>query len=305
MPSWHDHAPFFAPRRTDWESSTPKAHGVFAPDWSDPAPGWKTQVRRYLLPKIKQDSSSPPGMSKLPYELLVTIYQELCGFEIASTRLVCTDWELASRPFFAQQFLRKILLSVSVPQLRVVQRLADKFGPYIENVYISSDRFTILGLRTAIRNYRTYCLSSNFDTRHTAYLSLSAKRRSKAQGCHYWKYCNHLRAMNFFLTWFGYSVSQTWLRVTGLDLRLLSAIAAQLREMTEIQVVNLMYDGQELDRNLRSYGRAASIFPFEMALFNTQTLATCDSMPVTRDIEYELYLRNLLLNIPSSAEGFY
>nr|POE79558.1 hypothetical protein CFP56_07623 [Quercus suber] len=302
-PTYHCCPAFFSPRRVYWKTNTLEISSRYTPDWKKTFPDWRTTVWRFLLPKTRQGRSSPAGLSSLPYELLASIFRRLCGFEIASVRLVCTDWEYVSRPFFAQQFGQKILSLVSGPQLRFTQRLVVKFGPYIKTIFISSDRYTVLGLKLAVRNYRTYCRCKDYGPPHTAYLSLSAKGGSKSESCIYWKYCSHTRALRYLIAWLGYSFSQSWLRMTGRDVQLLSAIAAQLPATAEIHIVNLLYDGAELDNNARVYGRAAPSFAYESALFNAQNLAMCQSASITTDVKYEMYLRNLVLNFPSIDEG--
>lgn len=290
-------ARFFLPRRLDWKTVPLKTPGYPLSNWRHPAIGWQARLIRLLTPWRKQNPSTPPGMSKLPYELKDQIFRELCGREISSTRLVCKDWEHASRPFFAQLYLQKSLLWMTESQLRFIRQLALKFGPYMKHIYIASDRFTVPGLLSAIRNYRHYCTSQTPGPAHTAYLSLNTKKSSNSDICQHWKHCNHARTFHFFAVWLRSSFSQNWLRFTGRDRRLLAELAASLSTGTELDIVNLCYDGQELNHNVTAYGRAAPRFPFEIALFNSRTLATCDAETLTTDVEYEMHLRQVLLNV--------
>lgn len=288
---------FFGPRRTDVSSINAKTPGYVVSNWRDPISDRKTGLKRVSLPRIKQNFSSPPGMSKLPYELLDQIVRELCGREIANMRLVCTDWELASRPFFAHFYLHKLLLWMAGSQLLFFKQLALKFGPYMKSVYIASDHFTISGLFPAIKNYHLYCKSRNLGPIHTSYLSLNTKKLFNMKQSLHWKHCSHTCTRSLFISWVAYSFSQTWLRLTHQDRRLLSELIALLPPSCEVEVVDLSYHGEELRHNVAKYGRAAPGFTFEMALFNTQALETYDAETLTRDVEYEMYLRQLLLNV--------
>lgn len=47
-----------------------------------------------------QSRKQPVGISKLPPEILELVFRQLCGREMGSMRLVCTEWEQTTRPFF-------------------------------------------------------------------------------------------------------------------------------------------------------------------------------------------------------------
>ena len=101
---------FFTPRLAHHKPEynlVPATPGSPIADWRScpkTAPTRATRLRNHLLPKRRQiRPSSPLGLSKLPYELLAQIFNDLTGREIAAVRLVCTEWELATRAFFHER----------------------------------------------------------------------------------------------------------------------------------------------------------------------------------------------------------
>ncbi|TKA69861.1 hypothetical protein B0A55_08925 [Friedmanniomyces simplex] len=97
---------FFKPRLAHHKPEyvlTPTTPGSPVADWRTPRHTLVTRLRRALFPNIRQGRASPLGLSKLPYELLHPIFDHLCGREMAATRLVCREWELASRRFFNER----------------------------------------------------------------------------------------------------------------------------------------------------------------------------------------------------------
>ena len=97
---------FFKPRlahhKPEYNLWIPKTPGSPVADWRNLKPTRVTKLRRSLLPHWRQNRPSPSGLSKLPYELLEPIFNDLCGHEILAARLVCTEWEKASRLFVTE-----------------------------------------------------------------------------------------------------------------------------------------------------------------------------------------------------------
>lgn len=94
---------FFNPRLAHHKPeylAIPTRPGSPVADWRSPNPRTTTKLRHTLLRNLWSSTFSPLGLSKLPQELLEPIFDDLCGREIMAVRLVCKEWEVASRAFF-------------------------------------------------------------------------------------------------------------------------------------------------------------------------------------------------------------
>ena len=129
---------FFTPRlahhRPEYEL-IPATPGSPVADWRNPEPSRWTKRRQKLLPKYRQHRPSPAGLSKLPYELLEPIFASLTGRELASVRLVCTGWELASRAFFqARSIFAPFFAERHPPECHIIVPLSADAGPWRRGV---------------------------------------------------------------------------------------------------------------------------------------------------------------------------
>jgi hypothetical protein len=117
-------------------------------DWRNPHSSTTARIRRQLVPRCRQSHPSPRGLSKLPYEVLQVIFDDLCGREISACRLVCVEWESTSRPFFALHYLavETLLMWLIRPHLRILER----FGPWIRRVDFATDAFAFRGLISVV-----------------------------------------------------------------------------------------------------------------------------------------------------------
>lgn len=239
-------------------------------------------------------------MSKLPFELLDMIFTELCGREVHAVRLVCTGWERASRPFFAERHLQRSLFWLTGADCRHLESLVRRFGPYIGTVYIAPDHFTFSGLRQVWRNYTSHrdyldSLVEAIDERGADALlnptdpgegdaeevtpllgSVTQPLRNRSKhGSEYFRHAyqqrrplspwNFLRLWAFLWQFLCNVLTQTWMRVTGLDGRRLTRIA-QMMPRGRLEAVRISYAAEELIANEVMYGRAAPGFASELAL---------------------------------------
>ena len=147
---------FFRSRLVHFRSQYVQTPGLFLADWREEKLSWTQTVLRYLLYNVRHGKPSPLGMSKLPFELLDMIFRVLCGKEVHAVRLVCRDWEVASRPFFAERHLKRSLFWLTVADLVRLESLARRFGPYMLEIYIATDHFTISGLQQVWRKYKAH-----------------------------------------------------------------------------------------------------------------------------------------------------
>lgn len=146
----------FRPRLVHFRSQYEQTPGIVVSDWTVIELSWTQTILRRALYRTRQGCPSPLGMSKLPFELLEVFFGKLCGKEVHAVRLTRTEWERASRPFFAERHLRRSLFWLTPFDLRRLKRLAAKFGPYVRNVYIATDQFTVSGVWQVWLNYKEH-----------------------------------------------------------------------------------------------------------------------------------------------------
>ena len=314
---------FFHPRLVHFRSEYEQTPGIILSDWRNPKLSWLQKARRRLLYKIPQERPSPPGMSRLPVELLEMIFWELCGREVHAVRLVCTDWEKASRPFFAELHLKRSLFWMTGADLRRLERLASKFGPYMGTVHVATDHFTTSGLRQVWGRYtrhrdhlaRLAELSKNNGDKAVAipkpdnpiqetdavwvpqlgYIYSPLRDEGKV-GSEYFRHCyqqhqplspwRHLRLYAFLWQYLCNMISQTLLHVTGEDERRLAEIAGMMPN-GRLEAVRVSYKCERLNGNRQRYGRGAPAFAFELALL-------CGNGVALFDREYEEHVRRIV-----------
>lgn len=289
-------------------------------DWTSPRLSWKQKVLRLLLYKVRQETPSPPGMSKLPIELLDMIFGELCGREVHAVRLVCTDWELAGRPFFADWRLKRSLFWVASADLRRLDGLASRFGPYMREVYIATDHFTMPGLWRVRMNYKnpTGYLDgiddsasssgrktslgpvSRMDPDDSAMPLLGRVRQPLADldepsGQYLRQAYRQRRSLSpwrflsiwaFVWTFICGLMAQVLMRTTGQDRRRLARIA-EMMPSGRLVAVDVSYRSEQLNVNEQKYGRASPAFPAELALL-------CGNGDVLRDKGYGEHVKGIV-----------
>lgn len=147
---------FFYPRLTHLPPDYQQRPGLTVTDWETPPHPALRKVLRRLLYHVRQGQPSPSGLSRLPFELLDMIFRTLCGREVHAVRLVCREWERASRPFWAEWHLQRSLFWLTGSDMKRLERLAGKFGPYMGRICVATDRFTLKGAWQLWKNYRWY-----------------------------------------------------------------------------------------------------------------------------------------------------
>ena len=225
--------------------------------WHDRKPSVKQRLVRWIFFRRKQAASSALGLSKLPYELLDRIFRNLCGREICSVRRVCVEWEVASRAFFAAQCTSRSVFWLTYSSLRMLDDLSRKFGPYMSNIYIATDHVTIAGLVKALLAYHSRAVQdvrghyfqqwSKLKGGSTIHHDSSQTRRFV------WQYACNI-------------VSQWYLGLLGRDITLL-ARTLDRAPRSDVQVVILTYEPEQLNENARTYGMAAPGYAFQLALY--------------------------------------
>lgn len=241
-------------------------------------------------------------MSKLPFELLEMIFRCLCGKETLAVRLVCTEWEQTSRPFFAERYLVRSLFWLTRTDLRRLQSLARRFGPYTRKVYITTDRFTLSGLGAVWREYkrqRDYLRNLTETVARNRPDALLQRWTSTAQGreieieidlvgsivqplsdnqTYGGRYFRHayqqhqplspwktLRLWQFSRQFLCNVLGQTWMRICGSDRRILMRIA-KMMPRGELRAVDVSYESEQLNWTQQTFGRPSPAFAFELAL---------------------------------------
>lgn len=254
-------AHFFHPRMVHLPPQYRQLPGLIIADWRDRDLAWHQKLLRNLQRTKRQDSPSAAGLSKLSYELLFLIFKELCGREILSTRLVCTEWELANRPFFAERYLTRSLFSLTSSGLRDLENFTTKFGPYMQKIFIATDQFTRAGFWRSLRRY----------LRHTKVIARLHPPRPDHCYAHYYKchpkpYFDHVRTRRFLLHFASNVCSQLWLSLSSQDVARLSRLAGTLPPNIEVRAVDISYVPERLNNNVQIYGRAGPRFAQECAL---------------------------------------
>ena len=223
--------------------------------------------------------SSHSGLEKLPFELLMLVFDALSGRDIRSARLVSKEWELASRPSFASGHLSRSIFWLTSPGLRELEQLSSKFGPYMRTILIATDQFTLSGFIHIFRRYwhdsrtvikRSRYINEKFGrTAHTSYTILDIKSHHLRQFFKYHRWDNHglqSRVAQFFWQYVCNIFSQYWLRMSGRDVSRLAAVLSGMPRC-EAKVVSLSYEIGKLQSNSRLYGKPAPKHAFELALF--------------------------------------
>lgn len=236
-------------------------------------------MKRAIFPKKRQTMSSPSGLSKLPFELLDVIFKELCGKEAQSIRLTSKEWEFASRSFFAARHLSKSVFWLTSSSLRMLEHLACKFGPYMRELFLAADHFTMTGFKRAMGQYLRYRYSKMkgplYEKRsqnwvHGSTSVLEVKTRSLGlwfKQCEWHTYRSTRQTRRFFIRYIQNIYSQAYLRVLNRDFAKLRRILEQLLDSCEVKVVSLRYDADALDTNSFAYGKPAPEHAFELALY--------------------------------------
>ena len=148
---------FGRPRLLDYDRHREQVPGRYPVSvWRNPKATLRKRVSDAIFPKKKQSPSSSAGFGKLPNEVLNAIFYGLCGREIHSIRLVSSEWEVASRPFFAARHLSRSVFWLTSSNLDMLDSLSRKFGPYMHNLFIAADHFAISGLVRAWKQYMKY-----------------------------------------------------------------------------------------------------------------------------------------------------
>ena len=246
--------------------------------WNDPKPNLKHTILRSLSAQKRQGPPSPPGFGKLPYELLETIFHRLCGKEVAAVRLVSTEWEAASRPFFASLHLAKSVFWITSSQLDLLELLVQRFGEFMQELYIAADSFTISGISRAMKRYLKYRYSHVVASRYSEeaggcreYSKSILAIRTTYIGQWFKKnewhtYCDKANSRRFFWYYAVSILSQSYLRLSGKDVTRLASVLDRLPNC-RIKVLNLSYEAYKLTTNVQAYGRAAPAHAFEMASY--------------------------------------
>lgn len=291
---------FFHPRLVHFRSQYEQSPGLVLADWRERRTSWAQKTLRCVFYKVRQGRPSPLGMSKLPFELLDMIFRELCGKEVLAVRLVCSDWEKASRPFFAERHLRRSLFWLIGSDLRRLENFARRLGPHLGTMYIATDHFTIAGLRQVLRNYarhRDYLhdLASavsdhgppallrranpddeeaETQTSRLGFLARPLRDQGKL-GAEYFRHAyqqrrplspwKHLRLHSFLWHYLCNIVSQTWLRLTGHDRRWLAKIS-EMMPHGRLEAAKVSYGAERLNGNVYVHGRPSPGFAAELAL---------------------------------------
>ena len=302
---------FFNPRIVDFRgvrSRDDRLPHALVSNWQDPKPRAKERLLRVCHFRTKQRSSSPLGLSKLPYELLDPIYHDLCGQEIAAMRLVCSEWELASRAFFAAIHLERSVFWLTHSNLRMLERLTERFGSYMQNIYVATDHFTIPGLVQAFRQFLRYryshVVARHYDfEEHTHDRGPKSVLEIKAHYLGQWfkqqewhTYCDTKGSARFFWHFTRHIVSQAYLRRSRADLKRLTNAVGRLRNC-DVNVVSLSYEPGQLNINAYAYGKPAPEHAFELALFCSHSYGTFDNAyydHVGKVVEEALERRNVL-----------
>lgn len=291
---------FFFPRLVHFRSQYEQTPGLVRSDWREPKLSWTQKILRLLLCKVRQGTSSPPGMSKLPFELLDMIFRELCGKEVHAVRLICSEWEVASRPFFAERHLRPSLFWLTPSDLKRLEDLARRFGPYMRDMHIATDHFTISGLLQVWRNYKAHTSyidqlaeaviqdgkqtllrrQSTGEDENSSTLVLGSVHQALRDTGHprnqYFRHAyqqrhpispwKHRKHHTTFARYFlGGILTQAWMRLTGSDRRRLARIATMMPQ-GRLVAARLSYTAEKLNQNELVFGRASPGFATKLAL---------------------------------------
>ena len=318
----------FKPRLVHLREGYAQTPGLMVVDWRDGKLSWKQKILRCILYKVKQGRSSPLGMSKLPFELLEVIFRELCGMEMHAVRLACVEWEWASRPFFAERHLRRSLIWLTASDLRRLERLARRFGPYMRDICIAKDHFTISGLRQVWRRYKQHRDYLNdlaesvskhgaqgllkqpsindeqgeIETQLIGFIHQPLRNKNKP-GNEYFRHAyqqrqplspwkTNLNILDIHSSLWQFlcnTITQTLLRLTGQDRRSLARIA-EMMPNGRLEAVQVSYAAEGLNGNVQVLGRAAPGFAYELALL----CGECGQGEVLRDGEFGEYVRKVV-----------
>ena len=245
--------------------------------WSDPRPDFRQRLVRAVLGKKRQGRPSPAGLGQLPFELLDLIFKKLCGREIHSVRLVSSEWEVASRPFFAASLLSRSVFWLTSSSLNMLDSLSCKFGPYIGIVYIAVDHFTLSGLARALKQYLRYRywphLAARYDLNEVEPSLSKFVLEDKSRYIGQWfrqdqwhTYWNRYQTMRFFWSYLCNIISQACLYWSKRDLVRMERILIRM-PACDIKAVSLDYEPEQLVTNAHKYGKPAPEHGFELALY--------------------------------------
>jgi len=219
----------------------------------------------------RQGGPSPAGLSKLPYELLCIVFHDLCGKETLAVRAVCTEWELASRPFFAERYLSRSLFWLTPAGLDQLEAFAYRFAPYMHQIFISTDCFTLTGLCRCLRRHLRCVWVQQAPTwlkpKRTSSNLLYFSRRYLMD---YRLPGDRARTRHFCVEYARTLISQLWLRWTGDDRVRLCEIVKLLSPQAEVHVAEVGYAPHQLSNNIELYGRAAPRHALKFALFGAK-----------------------------------
>lgn len=315
---------FFQPRLVHFHSQYEQTPGLIVSDWRRIELSWAQTILRRAFYRVRNGRASPLGLSKLPFELLDMIFGKLCGKEVHAIRLTCTEWDLASRPFFAERHLKRSLFWLTASDLRRLKRLAAKFGPYMGTVYITTDHFTFSGLwqiwvhYKEHRDYLNELTALTTQDRGEALLTQGDSDAEETEvrtpfngyvaqplrnegmlGSRYFRHAcvqhrplspwRHLRLWPFLWHALCSTITQRLLRCTGLERRMLAQIAEMLPR-GQLEAVRVEYAAEKLIANENEYGRASPHFACEVALL-------CVKADVLHDAEYEEHVETLLRKV--------
>lgn len=290
---------FFRSRLVHIHEGYEQRPGLVLADWRSGRYSHTQRAFRFLLSKVRQGKSTPLGLSKLPTELLDMIFRELCGREVHAARMVCREWETASRPYFAELHLRQSLFWLTGSDLRRLEGIATRFGPHMYFISIATDCFKFSGVWRMWRNYRRYAIST-------------AERGSpgflcddKGSGPQYFRQAyrqdqplspwRYLRLRTFLWCCLCHATSQTALCITGGDQRRLARIMEMVPHGT-LQAAALIYEAEQLNANEYKYGRASPAFAMELALL-------CGQSGVLNDVAYEQHVGSIVMEMTEMKAG--
>ena len=288
-------------------------------NWKDPPPKMKDRLAKVIFSRKRQADASPLGLSLLPIELLDLIFKKFCGKELHCVRLVSSEWELASRPFFAAKYLTRSVFWLTSSGVDMLEHLSRKFGPYMQKLFIAADNFTINGLWRALTQYLRYrfvpietaeaesifrpqfapiVVDFIFRPRLSPTVSY-LKYQTLERWCRneVWHvYCDKRQSAMFLRRYACNIVSQCWLRWLRKDVSRLAPILEQLPQCG-VHVVNVRYEPDKLANNTEAYGKPAPEHALELALYCSGNRRVSDakySRHVERVVEKALKRRKLV-----------